>query len=217
MADWEERAARAAERYEDGVARLPEDRDERQRQLTRMGNAAWAAGLSLLMLGRWTEAAHWLERAAERYRESWPLAPPESWGRPIGAMKARLLAGDPDRARYEAAWALEAGAEQSESPIGCYTAALARLVQDDAAAAAPLAATLQARDDFLSPVADALVALAARDRNAYRSAIGALLADFESRDEFLEDVPVADTVLVLQELAALRGLKVELASPLLPD
>ena len=48
MADWEERAARARERYEDGAARLPEEADERQRQLTRMGNAAWAAGLSLL-------------------------------------------------------------------------------------------------------------------------------------------------------------------------
>ena len=29
-------------------------------------------------------------RAAERYRESWPDAPPGSWGRPIGAMKSRL-------------------------------------------------------------------------------------------------------------------------------
>ena len=35
----------------------PTTPDERQRQLTRMGNAAWAAGLSLLMLGRRDEAA----------------------------------------------------------------------------------------------------------------------------------------------------------------
>ena len=39
---------------------MPEDGDERQRQLTRMGNAAWAAGLSLLMAGRREEAAAWL-------------------------------------------------------------------------------------------------------------------------------------------------------------
>ena len=51
MSDWDERARRAQERYEDGASRLPENRDERQRQLTRMGNAAWAAGLSLLMPG----------------------------------------------------------------------------------------------------------------------------------------------------------------------
>ena len=55
MSDWAERAARAIERHDDGAARLPEDGDERQRQLTRMGNAAWAAGLSLLMAGRTEE------------------------------------------------------------------------------------------------------------------------------------------------------------------
>jgi len=37
------------------------------------------------------------------------------------------------------------------------------------------------------------------------------------RSEFLEDVAIADTVLVLQQLAAARGVAVELpASPLLP-
>ena len=68
MADWEERAARARERFEDGAARLPDDPDERQRQLTRMGNAAWAAGLCHLMLGQREEADAWLVRAAETYR-----------------------------------------------------------------------------------------------------------------------------------------------------
>jgi hypothetical protein len=209
---WEERAARAIERHDDGAARLPEDGDERQRQLTRMGNAAWAAGLSLLMAGRGEEAAAWLVRAAERYRESWPLAPPGSWGRPIGAMKSRLIAGDREGANADARWAVEAGAAESESPIAIYAAALAGLVLGvDAEAAA-----LQGRDDFPAPVADALVALAARDAAAYESAIGDLVADFESRHEFLEDTPVADTVLALQVLAQERGLAVELRSPLLP-
>ncbi|MDQ3670548.1 MAG: hypothetical protein M3377_09770, partial [Actinomycetota bacterium] len=75
MSDWEERAAQAIARHDDGEARLPDEPDERQRQLTRMGNAAWAAGLSLLMAGRDEEARAWLLRAAERYRESWPEAP----------------------------------------------------------------------------------------------------------------------------------------------
>jgi len=48
-------------------------------------------------------------------------------------------------------------------------------------------------------------------------AIRALLADFEARDEFLEEVAVADTVVALQVLAAERGSAVPLTSPLLPS
>src|SRR2546428_9607254 len=99
-------------RYEDGDTRLPdaEDPDARQRQLTRMGNAAGGAGLALLMQGRGDDAAEWFARAAERYRESFADAPPGSWGRPIGAIKARVLAGDLSGAEDAAHWALDAGA-----------------------------------------------------------------------------------------------------------
>ena len=216
MVDWEERAARAAERYEDGLARLPEEPDERQRQLTRTGNAAWAAGLSLLMLGRREEANAWLLRAADRYRESWPDAPPGSWGRPIGAMKSRLIAGDIEGARRDAHWALDAGAAESESPIGRYSASLAHVMLGNDAAAGEVASTLQGRDDFPPPVADTLVALTARDASGYDAAIHALVADFEARSGFLEEIPVANTVLALQVLAARRGLVVSLRSSLLP-
>jgi len=217
MLDWEERAMRAAERHDDGFARLPEGPDERQRQLTRTGNAAWAAGLSLLMLGREREAAVWLERAADRYRESWPDAPPGSWGRPIGAMKSRLIAGDLEGARDDARWALDADAAESESPIGRYAAALAYLMLGEDAAATELAATLQGVDGFPAPVADTLAAISVRDATGYELAIRALLADFEGRTEFLEDIPVADTVLVLQELAEVRGVVAPLESPMLPS
>ena len=217
MVDWEEKAARAKERHDDGAARLPDEPDERQRQLTRMGNAAWAAGLSLLMLGRREEGDAWLLRAADRYRESWPDAPPGSWGRPIGAMKSRLIAGDLEGAREDARWALEAGAAESESPIGRYAAALAHLVLGADAAAGELASTLQGRDDFPAAVADTLAALAACDATGYAMAIRALLEDFERRTEFLEDIPVADTVLVLQTLAEVRGLVAPLKSPMLPS
>jgi hypothetical protein len=216
MGDWEERAAQAVLRHDDGTARLPEEGDERQRQLTRMGNAAWAAGLSLLMLGRRNDAAAWLIRAAERYRQSWPLAPPGSWGRPIGAMKSRLIARDRAGADADALWALEAGAAESESPIGRYAAVLARLVLNSDPEAREEAVTLQGREDFPATVVDALAALAARDATAYEAAVRALLADFESRDEFLEDTPVADTVLALQVLAQERGIAARLSSPLLP-
>jgi len=65
-------------------------------------------------------------------------------------------------------------------------------------------------------VAASVAALADRDGSAYEAAIEALVADFEGREEFLEDIPVADTVLALQVLAAARGFSVALVSPLLP-
>jgi hypothetical protein len=205
-------------RYADGEARLPGigDPDERQRQLTRMGNAATGAGLALLMDGRRDPAADWLGRAADRYRESFVDAPPGSWGRPIGAVKARLLAGDRAGAERDAHWALDEGAAGSESPIGRYAACLATLVLGRDDEARDLAATLASRDDFPPDVAAALGALAARDAGAYAAAVTEVLRSFETRDAYLEDVAVADTVIVLQVLAGDRGLTAELASPLLP-
>jgi hypothetical protein len=216
MTDWEERARAAQARYEDGATRLPEDGDERQRQLTRMGNAAWAAGLSLLMLGRLGEADDWLVRAAETYRRSWPDAPPGSWGRPIGAMKSRLIAGDLAGAREDARWALEAGAASAESPIGRYAAALAHLVLGEDDEARALAETLAGVEAIPPAVTDSLLALATRDPVGYEAAAKALVADFEAREEYLEDIPVADTVLALQALAAERWIVLELESELLP-
>jgi hypothetical protein len=208
---WAERAEAAGERYRGG-----ETRDLDQRQLTQLGNAAWAAGLSLLMEGRRDEAAEWLRRAAQRYRESWDAgAPPDSWGRPIAAMKALLLAGED--ASEAAHWALVAGAAEAESPIGRYAGSLALLVLGEDVDAQALGSTLRDRDDFPRAVAEALVALAAADREGYASAVGEILASFEQRTDFLEDVAVADTVLVLQLLAAARGLAVDLPrSELLP-
>ena len=171
---------------------------------------------SLLMLGRREEGDAWLLRAADRYRESWPDAPPGSWGRPIGAMKSRLIAGDREGARENAGWALDAGAAESESPIGRYAAALAYLVLGEDSAAQELAVTLMGRDDFPSTVAEALMVLSGHAPSRYETAIQGLLADFESRTEFLEDIPVADTVLALQSLAAERGRRAALTSPLLP-
>ena len=76
--------------------------------------------------------------------------------------------------------------------------------------------SLQQRDDFPGDVADALAALASADRSAYIRAVESVLESFEAREEYLEDIAVADTVLVLQALAARRELTAELVSPLLP-
>jgi hypothetical protein len=210
--DWNAQAARAIERYEGG-----EQRDLDQRQLTQLANAAWAAALDLLMAGRHDEARDWFRRAAQRYRESWDAgAPADSWGRPIAAMKALLLAGDD--ATDAARWALDAGAAEAESPIGRYAATLALLVLGEDVDARTLGSTLRDRDDFPDAVADALVTIAAADRAGYLIAVEDILESFEARTEFLEDVRVADTVLVLQRLAAARDAAVDLpASALLPQ
>ncbi len=219
MEDWRAHLEREGERYRDGEGRLPEadDADQRQRQLTRLGNAAYGAGLAALMLGDADAAGEWLARAAARWRESFAEAPPGSWGRPIGTIKAHLLGGDEGDAEEAARWALEAGAAEADSPIGRYLACLALLVLGRDREARVHADAIRVRDDFPAPVGDALATIAAgTDEVGYVEAVEAVLESFETRDEYLEDVPVADTVLVLQELAGRRGLTAELSSPLLP-
>jgi hypothetical protein len=215
--DWSAHLEREEGRYRDGESRLPDDPDERQRQLTRIGNAAGGAGLALLMAGRADDAAAWFDLAATRYRESYALAPPGSWGRPIGALKSRILAGDWSGAEEEARWALDEGAAEADSPIGRYAGSLALLTLGRDEDARPVASSLRERDDFPQDVADALATLAAEDKLGYTYAIESVLRSFEERDEYLEDMPVADTVIVLQALADRRDLAAELASPLLPD
>jgi hypothetical protein len=198
--DWNAAFERAEARYRGG-----EQRGLDQRQLTQLANAAWAAGLCLLMAGRENEAADWLRRAAARYRESWDAgAPPDSWGRPVAAAKALLLAGDD--ASAAARWALDAGAADAGSPIGRYAATLALLVLGRDGEALPLVETLRGGEDFPGGVAAALEALAVHDGLGYAGAIEDVLRSFESRDDFLEDVPVADTVLALERLAGERGI-----------
>ena len=187
MGDWGDLRERALERYRAGERDLADDADERQRQLTRMGNAAGAAALCSLMAGR-DDAREWFARAAERYRESWP----------------------------DARWALEAGAAESESPIGRYAAALALLVLGDWHGARVAADYARTHETFPDEVADALAFIAVEDVVGYVEAVEAVLESFETRDAYLEDIPVADTVLVLQALAGRRGISAELESELLP-
>jgi hypothetical protein len=217
--EWEEHAEREEKRYADGVARLPDDSDARQKQLVRVATAATGAGLARLMQGRRAEAAGWFARSAGRFRESAEFAPPESWGRPIGAVKARLLAGDLEGAEADARWTLELGAADAVSAIGRYAAVLAQLVLGQNEDAARLAASLQEEpaDRFPEAVADALATLAAGKAQSYADAVGRVLRSFEERDAYLEDIPVADTVMVLEALANARGIAAHLSSPLLPS
>jgi len=199
---------------------LAADREERfatRESPVAQAAAAGAVGLAYLMAGDDESAREWLRRSAQRHRESWADAPPGSWGRPIGALKALVLAGDWASAEELARWPLEAGAATSDSPIGRYAATLALLVLGRDQEARHVAATLRDREDFPPPVGDALATIAAGDRAGYLVAVEDVLESFESRDRFLEDMPVADTVLVLQALAERRDVAVELReSKLLP-
>lgn len=216
--DWDEHVAREIERYRDGELRLPDapDSDTRQRQLTRLGNAAAGAGLALIMQGDADEAKDWFALACDRYHESWSDAPPGSWGRPIAILKARVLADDWDGAERDARWTLEEGAAESDSPIGRYAAALAALVLEEYSQARVLADGLRTHEGFPTDVADSLAFLAAHDLVGYAVAVERILTSFETRDAYLEDLPAADTVMVVQALAARRGLAAELESELLP-
>jgi hypothetical protein len=215
--DWEAKRAWAEAEHERRLASVARADEREDFRLAGIAGASWAAGLASLMLGRAEAARDRLSRAADEYDTSWRAAPPGSWGRPIAMIRCRLLAGDDERARADATAAVDAGVLDASGPIGGYCAALALLVlgrDDDAVAVAARIA-----DEGLEPaaVADALGAIARADGAAYAAARLAVLRSFEERDAFLEDVPVADTVLVLDALARARGLALPAqASALLP-
>lgn len=187
-----------------------------ERALVRSGNTAYAAGLALLMAHD-DGASEWFGHAAARWRESWDAAPPhEAWGRPIGVLKALLLAGDD--ATEAARWTLAIGTQTATSPIGRYAAALALLVLERWPEARRVTESLLELDDFPHDVAEALAFIAAHDPIAYVESVESVVGSFESREGYLEDVPVADTALVLDVLARRRGIEQSLPeSIVLPE
>jgi hypothetical protein len=206
--NWIPTAQAKQARYEEQHGELDE------RSMVRNGNVAYAAGLALLMAGD-PAAADWLRRAAARWRESWSGG--ESWGRPIGALKASLLAHDDAAVEELADWTLELRTATADSPIGRYGATLALLALERWPEARHVAESLRGADDFPQDVADALADIAAHDVVGYVEAVESVVTSFETRGEYLEDVAVADTALVLQELARKRGIEHTLpASPVLP-
>jgi len=215
--DWAAKRDWAVEEHGRRLAPAPADGKREDLRLAGIAGASWAAGLSALMLGERDGAAALLRRAADEYATSWLAAAQGAWGRPIAVLRCRLIAGDGGGARRDAETALAAGAAEAAGPIGGYCAALALLVLARDAEARPVAERIA--DEGLAPVAvaHALAALASSDGAAFEEARREVLRSFEERDAFLEDVPVADTVLVLDALARDRGLDPSpLSSPLLP-
>ena len=73
-----------------------------------------------------------------------------------------------------------------------------------------------AAGDAFDRTGRALAALARSDAAAYAAALAEIVADFETRDQHLSGVPVADTALVLERLAGARGSAARPQSALVP-
>jgi hypothetical protein len=215
--DWSAKRRWAAAQHTARSEQAPAEGEREDFRLAGIAGASWAEGLAAWMQGERDEGQRLLRRAADEYCASWAAAPPGSWGRPIAALRCRLLAADDAGALADAEATLAAGAAEAEGPIAAYATTLALLALLRDGEALPVACGLQGRDDFVPSVADALASIAEADGAAYATASAAVLRSFEERDVFLEDVPVADTVLVLDALAAVRGVDIPpRSSALLP-
>jgi hypothetical protein len=152
--------------------------------------------------------------AAEAYRASWEVAPPGSYGRLIGMLKSAVLAGggEPEAEYARAALGELSGA----SPPAAYAAALAALLTGDDDTARAGAALMAEGSEVFQRTAAAIAALADGDAVGFAGALREIVLDFEQRTEHLTGVAVADTALMLAELARRRGIATAIDSPLFP-
>ena len=107
------------------------------------------------------------------------------------------------RANEAARWALDAEAAIAESPIGRYAVALALLILDKDER--PLA-TPSTYSERVSARRRGRARSSCARPDGYATAVAQVRRSFEEREEFLEDVPVPDTALALDALAAQRRL-----------
>ena len=154
-----------------------------------------------------------LRAASDRYRASWEAAPPDAFGRLVGMLKAAVLIGEGETA---ARYVHSALGDDPPSPTAAYAVAIAALVHGDDERAAAAAEAMRGGSDAFDRTADAIAALAARDLGAYTTALQAIVDDFAGRSEHLTGVPIADTAVMLERLAAARALSSGVRSPLLP-
>ena len=186
----------------------------RHRELMSQAIERDAEGQRTLFAGGDEAARSAFAAAAELYRESWLQAPPNSYGRLVGMLKAAVLAGDPQRVADFAGSELERA--DAASPVAAYAQAIVALIAGDDEGAEAHATEMRRGSDALARTAGAIDALARRNRAGYETALAAVVEDFERRSEHLTGVAIADTALMLERLAASRGLAAGLRSPLLP-
>jgi hypothetical protein len=178
--------------------------------------AAEGRAHAALLAGEHEAARRAYAEAVDGYRASWALAPPRSYGRLVGLLKAAVLGGEAQAAAAEVRAALRDDPDADGSPVAAYVRAVAAVIAGDDDEVAARAATMEPRGEAFERTAAALRALAARDGEAYATALAAIEADFAGRAEHLTGVAIADTAVMLELLAAERGLAVRPDSPLVP-
>ncbi len=201
-------------RWEGDDGRAMEDgphRDLMVQAIAREGEAHRAA-----LAGDRDAAVSAYAAAAELYRRSWEIAPPKSYGRLVGLLKASVLGGAAEQGAAYVRGQLAAEATGEASPTASYVLAAAALVAGDDDAAVRFAGAMRGASDAHDRTATAIAALAAGDDAGYRTAVEAIVADFAARDEHLTGVPIADTAAMLEAIAAARGRGAALRGPLLP-
>lgn len=154
--------------------------------------------------------------AADLYRRSWALAPPRSYGRLVGLLKASVIAGAARDAAEEVRAELRDDADADGSPVASYVLAVAAAILGDEQQVAARAAVMEQRGEAFERTATALRALATGDGRAYAEALTAIEADFAARDDHLTGVAIADTAVMLERVAAERGIAADLGSMLVP-
>ncbi|HEX4364885.1 MAG TPA: hypothetical protein VHZ75_10080 [Solirubrobacteraceae bacterium] len=190
--------------------------DGEHRELMMAAIAAEGDAHAALVGGDAAAAAVAYARAVEAYRASWALAPPKSYGRLVGLLKAAVLGGESDAAAVEVRGLLAGDPDAAGSPVASYVLAVAALIVGDDDGVAALAATMEPRGGAFERTAGALRALAAHDGAGYAAAVSAIEADFAARDEHLTGVAIADTAIMLELIAARRGIAAGIDSPLVP-
>jgi len=185
---------------------------EEHQELMSQAIAADGEAQRALLSGEGESARRALRRASELYRSSWEAAGPRAYGRLVGMLKAAVLAGGGE----EEAEYTQGQIQAADSAPAAYALALAALVLGEDANARAAAAGMRGASEAFDRTGEALDALAARDAARYAEALRAIVADFEAREEHLTGVAFADTALVLERLAAPRGLAARLTSPVLP-
>jgi hypothetical protein len=186
-------------------------RDLMLKAIAREGEAHRAA-----LAGDRNAAASAYGDAVALYRQSWEVAPPKSYGRLVGLLKAAVLggAGAQGAAYVRGQLATEAAGEPSAT--AGYVLAVAALIAGDDDAATRFAAAMRGASEAHDRTADAIAALAAGDAAAYQEAVAAIVDDFAARDEHLTGVAIADTAAMLEAIASERGFGAGLHGPLLP-
>ncbi|MBV8711413.1 MAG: hypothetical protein JOY56_06520 [Solirubrobacterales bacterium] len=152
--------------------------------------------------------------AAGLYRQSWEVAPRTAYGRLVGMLKSSTLAGG---GSAEAEYVLAALPDADlQSATASYARALAALIMGLDEDAQVWAVRMSAGGDAFVRTAEAIAALAGHAGPRFEAALEGIVRDFERRAEHLTGVAIADTALMLEVLAARRGVAVAIESPVLP-